>query len=162
MLVPANASILLPGLMALAQGKPFVALHSLNSLSGKTALWGAPTLPLKARLKPSCHRDSLPGSQPRLGRQTPDPRAPTAVSSSHLGKEASRLPTCGSELVCHPVTMNLNAPCTNSPDFFSPNILRSKDKLLFKYSHSFWAPKSLQMVTAAIKLKDAYSLEGKL
>ena len=26
----------------------------------------------------------------------------------------------------------------------------------------FWAPKSLQMVTAAIKLKDAYSLEEKL
>ena len=26
----------------------------------------------------------------------------------------------------------------------------------------FWAPKSLQMVTTAIKLKDAYSLEGKL
>ena len=26
----------------------------------------------------------------------------------------------------------------------------------------FWAPKSLQMVNAAIKLKDAYSLEGKL
>ena len=26
----------------------------------------------------------------------------------------------------------------------------------------FWAPKSLQMVTAAIKLKDAYSLKGKL
>ena len=27
----------------------------------------------------------------------------------------------------------------------------------------FWgAPKSMQMVTAAIKLKDAYSLEGKL
>ena len=25
----------------------------------------------------------------------------------------------------------------------------------------FWAPKSLQMVTAAMKLKDAYSLEGK-
>ena len=24
----------------------------------------------------------------------------------------------------------------------------------------FWAPKSLQMVTAAMKLKDAYSLEG--
>ena len=30
-------------------------------------------------------------------------------------------------------------------------------------SDLFWgAPKSLQMVTAAIKLKDAYSLEGKL
>ena len=26
----------------------------------------------------------------------------------------------------------------------------------------FWAPKSLQMVTAAMKLKDAYSLEGQL
>ena len=26
----------------------------------------------------------------------------------------------------------------------------------------FWAPKSLQMVTAAMKLKGAYSLEGKL
>ena len=27
---------------------------------------------------------------------------------------------------------------------------------------SSWAPKSLQMVTTAMKLKDAYSLEGKL
>ena len=26
----------------------------------------------------------------------------------------------------------------------------------------FWAPKSLQMVTAAMKLKDTYSLEAKL
>ena len=26
----------------------------------------------------------------------------------------------------------------------------------------FWAPKSLQMMTAAMKLKDAYSLEEKL
>ena len=26
----------------------------------------------------------------------------------------------------------------------------------------FWVPKSLQMVIAAMKLKDAYSLEGKL
>ena len=26
----------------------------------------------------------------------------------------------------------------------------------------FWAPKSLQMVTATMKLKDAYSWEGKL
>ena len=29
-------------------------------------------------------------------------------------------------------------------------------------SDLIWAPKSLQMVTAAMKLKDAYSLEGKL
>ena len=27
---------------------------------------------------------------------------------------------------------------------------------------TFWAPKSLQMVIAAMKLKEAYSLEGKL
>ena len=26
----------------------------------------------------------------------------------------------------------------------------------------FWAPKSLQMVIAAMKLKDTYSMEGKL
>ena len=26
----------------------------------------------------------------------------------------------------------------------------------------FWAPRSLQMVSAAMKLKDCYSLEGKL
>ena len=26
----------------------------------------------------------------------------------------------------------------------------------------FWAPKSLQMVTATMKLKDTYSLKGKL
>ena len=29
-------------------------------------------------------------------------------------------------------------------------------------SDFIWAPKSLQMVTAAMKLKDAYSLQGKL
>ena len=29
-------------------------------------------------------------------------------------------------------------------------------------SDFFWAPKSLQMVSAAMKLKDTYSLEGKL
>ena len=27
---------------------------------------------------------------------------------------------------------------------------------------NFWAPKSLQIVTAAMKLKDTYSMEGKL
>ena len=32
-----------------------------------------------------------------------------------------------------------------------------RDLILFP-----WAPKSLQMVTAAMKLKDAYSLKGKL
>ena len=38
------------------------------------------------------------------------------------------------------------------------------DGKLWKQSGTLfsWAPKSLQMVTAAMKLKDAYSLEGKL
>ena len=33
---------------------------------------------------------------------------------------------------------------------------------IFIYLFFFWAPKSLQMVIAAMKLKDAYSLEGNL
>ena len=37
------------------------------------------------------------------------------------------------------------------------NICGNSDKIYF-----FGAPKSLQMVIAAIKIKDAYSLEGKL
>ena len=41
--------------------------------------------------------------------------------------------------------------------FFFLNLALSKCQTLF-----FWAPKSLQMVTAAMKLKDAYSLEEKL
>ena len=35
-------------------------------------------------------------------------------------------------------------------------------EILETVSDFFWAPKSLQMVTAAMKLKNAYSLEGKL
>ena len=41
--------------------------------------------------------------------------------------------------------------------FFFLNLALSKCQTLF-----FWAPKSLQMVTAAMKLKDAYSSEEKL
>ena len=38
-----------------------------------------------------------------------------------------------------------------------------KELYFSKEKSLFWrAPKSLQMVTAAMKLKDAYSLEGKL
>ena len=41
---------------------------------------------------------------------------------------------------------------------------RSEERRVGKECQSlfFWAPESLQMVTAAMKLKDAYSLEGKL
>ena len=42
--------------------------------------------------------------------------------------------------------------------------LRSEERRVGKewLTLSFWAPKSLQMVTVAMKLEDAYSLEGKL
>ena len=36
------------------------------------------------------------------------------------------------------------------------------DEEIMEIMTHFWAPKSLQMVTAAMKLKDAYSLKGKL
>ena len=47
---------------------------------------------------------------------------------------------------------------------FSPIISWQIDgeTVLTVTDYFFWAPKSLQMVTAAMKLKDAYSLEGKL
>ena len=46
---------------------------------------------------------------------------------------------------------------------FSPIISWQIDgKTVEQTDFIFWAPKSLQMVTAAMKLKDAFSLEGKL
>ena len=47
---------------------------------------------------------------------------------------------------------------------FSPITSWQIDGKQWKQQHSLfsWAPKSLQMVTAAMKLKDACSLEGKL
>jgi len=43
------------------------------------------------------------------------------------------------------------------------NTLTEKSKIMFDQMILFsWAPKSLQMVTAAMKLKDTCSLEGKL
>ena len=41
--------------------------------------------------------------------------------------------------------------------YFKANQWENSDRLLF-----WGVPKSLQMVTAAVKLKDAYALEGKL
>ena len=40
--------------------------------------------------------------------------------------------------------------------------VNQSEKLTASLTSFFWAPKSLQMVTAAMKLKDAYSLEEKL
>ena len=60
-----------------------------------------------------------------------------------------------------------------SRDFLKENIIHIKDiyyfranfkKIIYTRLHNlrfFGAPKSLQMVTAAMKLKDAYSLEEK-
>ena len=47
---------------------------------------------------------------------------------------------------------------------FFENIYFSDVSRLLKQCQTlfFWAPKSLKRVTAAMKLKDAYSLEGKL
>ena len=41
-------------------------------------------------------------------------------------------------------------------------IMASSPITSWEINGEFWAPKSLQMVTADMKLKDAYSLEGKL
>ena len=40
--------------------------------------------------------------------------------------------------------------------------IKSNVSQKFAHPYSYWAPKSLEMMTAAMKLKDAYSLEGKL
>ena len=45
--------------------------------------------------------------------------------------------------------------------FWKSSVITVYHKLMCQTSF-FWAPKSLQMVTAAMKLKDAYSLEGRL
>ena len=54
-----------------------------------------------------------------------------------------------------------------SRDITLPKKVRSEERRVGKewkqcQTLLFWAPKSLQIVTAAMKLKDAYSLEGKL
>ena len=46
-------------------------------------------------------------------------------------------------------------------NIYSQGIVWSTNRFSILYDN-YWAPKSLQMVTAAMKLKDSYSLEGKL
>ena len=52
-------------------------------------------------------------------------------------------------------------PVVNQPHNFSENVMLSLKAIMSTDTH-FWAPKSLQMVTAAMKLKDACSLQEKL
>ena len=55
------------------------------------------------------------------------------------------------------VGLKLNIQNTKIMSHLVPSLHRKQ------WENLFWgAPKSLQMVTAAMKLKDAYSLEGKL
>ena len=61
-------------------------------------------------------------------------------------EEPGRLPSLGSHRVGHPIT---------SWEIDGETVETASDFI-------FGAPKSLQMVTAAMKLKDAYSLEEKL
>ena len=41
-------------------------------------------------------------------------------------------------------------------------VMTNLDSILKSRDFTFWAPKSLQMMIEAMKLKDTYSLEGKL
>ena len=51
----------------------------------------------------------------------------------------------------------LGMVCPGAKEAILTEVMGKQCQTLF-----FWAPKSLQMVTAAMKLKDAHSLEGKL
>ena len=75
--------------------------------------------------------------------------AESAELKSLLMKEESE--KVGLKLNIQKTTIMASGPIT------SWEIDRKQCQTLF-----FWAPKSLQTVTAAMKLKDAYSLEGKL
>ena len=71
-----------------------------------------------------------------------------------IGKPLARLP-------CFPGSSDGKASACNAGDPGSiPGLGRSPGE--GNGNPFFWAPKSLQMVSAAMKLKDAYSLEGKL
>ena len=64
------------------------------------------------------------------------------------------------EMATHSSVLAWRIPWTEEPGGYSPwghKELDTTKQILF-----LGAPKSLQMVTAAMKLKDAYSLEGKL
>ena len=67
-----------------------------------------------------------------------------------------------SETVSHSVVSDSVTPWTGSYDNSIFNFLRQLYTVIQCQTLFFWAPKSLQMVTAAMKLKDAYSFEGKL
>ena len=74
---------------------------------------------------------------------------------SKLGKEYIKV------VCCHPAYLTYMQSISYEMLGWMKHKLESR--LLGEISQQFWgAPKSLQMVTAAMKLKDACSLEGKL
>ena len=60
------------------------------------------------------------------------------------------------------VGLKLNIQKTKIMAFGPTTSWEKEGETVETVSGFFWAPKSLQMVTAAMKLKDAYPLEGKL
>ena len=60
------------------------------------------------------------------------------------------------------VGLKLNIQKTQDHGIRSHNFIANGETVETVTDFIFGAPKSLQMVTAAMKLKDAYSLEGKL
>ena len=75
-----------------------------------------------------------------------------------LGRWVPRYPRAGgSQLVSHVFEVWVSDGGMGSLTCLIYSFVQKQCQTLF-----FWAPKSLQMVTAAMKLKDAYSLEGKL
>ena len=93
---------------------------------------------------------------------------------------------CLSSALAFPSDLGARRPCRGLRGWGSMKVKDESEKVSFKFNTQktkimasgpitswqidgetvrdyFWgAPKSLQMVTAAMKLKDAYSLEGKL
>ena len=60
------------------------------------------------------------------------------------------------------VGLNLNIQKTKIMACGPINSWQINGETVERVADFFWAPKSLQMVTAAMELKDSYSLEGKL
>ena len=83
----------------------------------------------------------------------------TLYKTEAVGTFVGRVRTSVEEVLCL-----IAEKCFDSHLFASPSLHGKYMGKQWKQCQTlfFWAPKSLQMVIAAMKLKDAYSLEGKL
>ena len=111
----------------------------------------------KAGLKLNIQNTKIMESSPFTSWQIEGEKVETTTDFIFLGSKITVHSDCSHEIKRHlpfrrKAMTNLDSVLKNR-DITLP----AKVQTLF-----FWAPKSLQMVTAAMKLKDAYSLEGKL